>query len=76
MYFEKKNFFWKVFLIPKDNFISLLHFEITQFILMIQPITYGNAKSLFERETRIIILCVLTYIGLFDDNVLAKTLKN
>ena len=26
-------------------------------------LTYGNAKSLFERETRIIILCVLTYIG-------------
>ena len=26
-------------------------------------LTYGNAESLFERETRIIILCVLTYIG-------------
>ena len=26
-------------------------------------LTYGNAESLFEIKTRIIILCVLTYIG-------------
>ena len=33
----------------------------------------ATSKSLFERETRIIILCVLTYIGPIDDNVLVST---
>ena len=37
-------------------------------------LTYGNVKKpVWERETRIIILCVLTYIGPIDDNVLVST---